>query len=192
MLAVGFHLVANTELAQLLRCDCEHGLVVVDPLQETSVKGIYCVGEATGIGGVEKAQIEGRIAAFAVSGKTDQARSLSKLRNRQMLFVDGLASTFRLRDELRTLATNETVVCRCEDVPHGNLVSCHSWREAKLHTRCGMGPCQGRVCGPATQFLYGWEAPLPRPPIFPVDVGTLAGSSDEQNVPQRALAAQDL
>ncbi len=189
MLAAGFHLVPNTELAQLLHCECEGGYVVVDPLQQTSVEGIYCVGEATGIGGVEKAQIEGRIAAFAVSGQTDQARSLLRLRSRHMRFVDGLASTFRLRDELRTLAANETVVCRCEDVSHGSLAVCHSWREAKLHTRCGMGPCQGRICGPATQFLYGWEAPRPRPPLFPVDVATLAGSAEQAKAPDKSPAA---
>jgi NADPH-dependent 2,4-dienoyl-CoA reductase/sulfur reductase-like enzyme len=177
MLAVGFHLIPNTELAQLLHCECKGGYVVVDSLQQTSVKGIYCVGEATGIGGVEKALIEGRIAALAASGESNRAKSLFKLRDRQMRFVEGLASTFRLRDELRTLATDETVVCRCEDVPHGQLAACHSWREGKLHTRCGMGACQGKVCGPATQFLYGWEAPTPRPPIFPVDVGTLAVTS---------------
>jgi NADPH-dependent 2,4-dienoyl-CoA reductase/sulfur reductase-like enzyme len=153
MLAAGFHLVPNTELAQLLHCECERGYVIVNPMQQTSLEGVYCVGEATGIGGVEKALIEGRIAALAVSGQMNEARSLTRLRNRHMHFVDELASAFRLRDELRTLATNETVVCRCEDVSHGTLAACHSWREAKLHTRCGMGPFQGRVCGPATQFL---------------------------------------
>jgi hypothetical protein len=65
-------------------------------------------------------------------------------------------------------------VCRCEDVPHGLLRECRTWREAKLHARCGMGPCQGRICGPATQFLYGWDSPQPRPPLYPTDVSVLA------------------
>jgi hypothetical protein len=42
-----------------------------------------------------------------------------------------------------------------------------SWRSAKLHTRCGMGPCQGRVCGPAAEFLFGWKPESVRPPLFP-------------------------
>jgi D-hydroxyproline dehydrogenase subunit alpha len=175
MLAVGFHLVPNTELAQLLRCELKDGYVAVDELQQTTVKGIYCVGEATGIGGAEKAQIEGRIAALAASGQRERARALFEARDRQMRFASNLAAAFELRDELRALAKNETVVCRCEDVQHGSLAGCRSWREAKLHTRCGMGACQGRVCGAAARFLYGWDTRHPRPPLFPVEVATLAG-----------------
>jgi hypothetical protein len=53
-----------------------------------------------------------------------------------------------------------------------------SWKEAKLGSRCGMGACQGRTCGPAAEFLYGWGAGSVRPPVAPVRVGTLAGESD--------------
>jgi NADPH-dependent 2,4-dienoyl-CoA reductase/sulfur reductase-like enzyme len=175
MLAIGYHLVHNTELGQMVHCELANGFVVVDEMQQTSVKGIYCVGESTGIGGVDKAQIEGRIAALAITGQLDQAKALFKSRDRQMRFVRGLAAAFTLCDELRSLAAADTVVCRCEDVQHSALAACTSWREAKLHTRCGMGPCQGRVCGPATEFLFGWKAPAPRPPLFPVDIATLAG-----------------
>jgi NADPH-dependent 2,4-dienoyl-CoA reductase/sulfur reductase-like enzyme len=175
MLAIGYHLVPNTELPQLLHCDLDSGLVVVDESQQTSVKGIYCVGEPTGIGGVDKALIEGRIAALSITGQLDQAKALFKSRDRQMRFARGLATAFALRDELRSLPTPDTLVCRCEDVAHNSLAQCTSWREAKLHTRCGMGPCQGRICGPATEFLFGWKAPSPRPPLFPVEVATLVG-----------------
>jgi NADPH-dependent 2,4-dienoyl-CoA reductase/sulfur reductase-like enzyme len=182
MLAIGFHLVPNTELAQLLHCELEGSYVRVDEQQQTSVKAIYCVGEATGIGGVDKAQIEGRIAALAAAGRLDQARPLFRIRDRQKRFVRNLASAFALRDELRTLATAETLACRCEDVPYLALAQCGSWREAKLHTRCGMGPCQGRICAPAAEFLFGWKAPAPRPPLFPVDVATLVGASESSHV----------
>jgi len=174
MLAIGYHLVPNVELAQMLQCRLENGFVKVDGLQATSVENIYCVGEATGIGGVEKAVIEGRMAALAASGQADRARRLLPARDRQMRFAARLDAAFALRDELRALPAEATIVCRCEDVTHGEIRTCHSWREAKLHTRCGMGPCQGRICGPAAQFLYGWDAPLPRPPIFPVPVEALA------------------
>jgi D-hydroxyproline dehydrogenase subunit alpha len=90
-----------------------------------------------------------------------------------MRFVRRLDAAFALRDELRTLADGETIMCRCEDVTRNELASCRSWREAKLHTRCGMGSCQGRICGPATQFLFGWTAPAPRPPLFPVEIAAL-------------------
>lgn len=183
MLAIGFHLVPNTELAQLLHCDLEGGYVVVDELQQTSVKGIYCVGEPTGIGGVDKAQIEGRIAALAIAGQLDQAKALFKSRQRQIRFMRGLAAAFTLRDELRSLATADTIVCRCEDIPRSALSQCASWREAKLHTRCGMGPCQGRICGPATEFLFGWRTSGPRPPLFPANVESLAGKEEPAPAP---------
>ena len=45
-----------------------------------------------------------------------------------------------------------------------------------LDPRCGMGLCQGRVCGPAAEFLFGWRLDSVRPPIFPVELGHLAQS----------------
>jgi NADPH-dependent 2,4-dienoyl-CoA reductase/sulfur reductase-like enzyme len=176
MLAIGYHLVPNIELAQLLQCRIDGGFVGVDERQQTSVKGIYCVGEGTGIGGVDKAQIEGLIAGFEASGLTDRARRLRKARDRQAGLAKNLAATFALREELRILAGPETLVCRCEDVAYRVVAACQSWREAKLHTRCGMGPCQGRICGAATEFLFGWQAPAPRPPLFPADVSTLVAA----------------
>ena len=179
MLAIGYHLVPNTELAQFLHCALVSGYVHVDALQETSVEGIYCVGELTGIGGVDKAKLEGRIAALAAIGQSAQAALLFEKRKRERRFARNLAAAFALREELRHLATEDTFVCRCEDVPYGELVQCNSWREAKLHTRCGMGPCQGRICAPAAEFLFGWKAPVPRPPLFPVETGTLAAAGPD-------------
>ena len=179
MLAIGYHLVPNTELAQLLQCDLESGYVRVDEQQQSSVSGIYCIGELTGIGGVDKAKVEGEIAAMAASGRIDRARSMTSQRDRHARFARELSAAFALRQELRSLATSSTLVCRCEDVPYDAVAQCNSWREAKLHTRCGMGPCQGRICGPATEFLFDWKAPAPRPPLFPVEVKKLIHEEQE-------------
>ena len=65
-------------------------------------------------------------------------------------------------------------MCRCEDVELKRLKEHDGWRSAKLHTRCGMGPCQGRICGPAVDFLLGWKVESVRPPIFPARVESLA------------------
>jgi hypothetical protein len=65
-------------------------------------------------------------------------------------------------------------VCRCEDVTAAQLAKHGDWRGAKLITRCGMGPCQGRICGAACEFLYGWQAPGVRQPVFPVAASSLA------------------
>ncbi|HEV2488615.1 MAG TPA: FAD/NAD(P)-binding oxidoreductase [Candidatus Acidoferrales bacterium] len=172
-LACGFHLVPNTELAVLLGCELRAGFVRVDNLQQTTVPAIFCAGEPTGIGGLELAVVEGQIAGYAAAGQLDNAREHFAERDRLRHFSISLQHTFSLRAELASLSSPDTIICRCEDVSFSRLRAHSSWRAAKLHTRCGMGPCQGRVCGPAVEFLFGWEVESVRPPIFPVSVGHL-------------------
>ena len=176
-LACGFHLTPNTELAALLGCEVRAGFVRVGDSQESSIPGIYCAGEPTGIGGVELSIAEGQIAGFAAADQGERARKYFGERKRLRGFSAALGRAFAFRDELRSLADTETIVCRCEDVKLGRMRRCSSWREAKLQTRCGMGPCQGRICGPAVEFLFGWKVESVRPPIFPVSVGSLAAAT---------------
>jgi D-hydroxyproline dehydrogenase subunit alpha len=173
-LACGFHLIPNTEFAELLGCLISEGQVVVDEIQQTSVPDIFCAGEPTGLGGLEAALLEGQIAGYCCAGAPEKAKRLLAQRKSMQRFASRLAETFRLNPKLRELAAPETVVCRCEDVPYDTLQPFRNWRAAKLHTRCGMGPCQGRVCGPATQFLFGWTPSSVRAPIFPASVGSLS------------------
>ncbi|ACO32415.1 MULTISPECIES: FAD/NAD(P)-binding oxidoreductase [Acidobacterium] len=175
LLACSFHLVPNLELPALLGCEILNHGVAVDTLQQTSIAGVYCAGESTGIGGLEKSLIEGEIAGYASSGQVAKAQALRHKRSRAIRFSSAMRRAFALRDELRNLCQPDTLVCRCEDISYERLHGHTSWRAAKLHTRCGMGPCQGRVCGPATDFLFGWQANSTRPPAVPVQVGTLAG-----------------
>ena len=173
MLACGFHLVPNIELAQLLGCQIDDGYVVVDDYQQTSVSDVYCAGEPTGIGGVDGALVEGKIAGFAATDQYDQAASLLRTRKRTTAFAKALDQAFELRDELKILAANSTIVCRCEDVQYGKLAEYRDFRMAKLQTRCGMGACQGRICGASVEFLFGWEDRSVRPPMFPVKMENL-------------------
>lgn len=159
-LACGFGLVPNTEAAQLLGCRLDGGFVAVDSRQETSVAGVYCAGEPTGIGGLDKALEDGERAGAAATG---QAVNPSR-----GAFVRDLAAAFHLDPRLFDLAEPSTVVCRCEDVSYAALRPYREWREAKLMTRCGMGPCQGRICGPITNCLLGWSAESVRRPLVPV------------------------
>ncbi len=179
-LACGFHLVPNTELPALLGCRIVEGFVATDELLETCLPGVYCAGEPTGIGGVDLSVLEGQIAALAACGKTAEARQLAHKRRRWLGFVRALEQACLLDPELRALATDETIVCRCEDVPCAALRERDGWREAKLLTRCGMGPCQGRICGTAAEFLFGWRAESVRPPVFPALVSSLAWSPARQ------------
>jgi len=173
MLACGFHLVPNIELASLLGCRVQNRFVAVDAFQKTSCENVYCAGEPTGIGGVEKALIEGELAGYAAAGVETRARELFSIRDKARGFGESLNNAFALRSELRSLADDNTVVCRCEDVRFSQLRDHGSWRDAKLQTRCGMGACQGRICGSATEFLFGWQRDSIRPPIFPVRMENL-------------------
>ena len=176
-LACGFHLVPNLELPALMGCHIQGGFVVVNHLQQASVPDVFCAGEPTGIGGMELALLEGEIAGLAAARNTDAANRLARRRRRTLGFVRALSAVTELDPRLKELATDATLVCRCEDVPLGKLREHGSWREAKLHTRCGMGPCQGRICGTASEFLFGWDAgsilSSVRPPLFPVRVSSL-------------------
>lgn len=174
-LACGFGLVPNLELAALLGCEIQDGVVAAGEWQQTSLEGIYCAGEPTGIGGLELALIEGHIAGYAAAGQLDKARRLFGARRRAKRFQRALDSAFQLREELKALARPGTLLCRCEDVPVGKIAPHNSWKSAKLQTRCGMGPCQGRICGPAAEFLFGWKVESVRPPIFPTALKNMTG-----------------
>lgn len=178
-LACGYGLVPNPELAMALGCAIAPAThpapqtVQTDTWQQTTVPGIYCAGEGTGVGGVDKALAEGRIAGLAAAGRQDLALPFISTRSRWQGFARRLARAFALRPEIRALADDSTIVCRCEDVCHGELRQHDSWRSAKLHTRCGMGPCQGRICGSATATLYGWRPDSVRVPITPARVDSI-------------------
>jgi D-hydroxyproline dehydrogenase subunit alpha len=173
-LACGFGLIPNVELAALLGCRLSRTGVEVDEEQQTSVAGVYAAGEATGIGGLELSLVEGEIAGYAAGGDTDRAKSLYGARASHRRFADALDQAFALRAELRDLPQSDTMVCRCEDVTMERVRACSNWREAKLHTRCGMGPCQGRICGGAAEFLFDWQSESVRPPVFPVQVRSVS------------------
>jgi NADPH-dependent 2,4-dienoyl-CoA reductase/sulfur reductase-like enzyme len=172
-LACGFHLIPNIELPALLDCRIEDGFVWTDEDQQTSVSGVYCAGEPAGIGGVDKSIVEGEIAGHAAAGHAGDARALHEKRERARRFQSALDSFTRLRPEVKQLAREDTIVCRCEDVPFGRIREFPDWRSAKLLTRCGMGPCQGRVCGGALEAMLGWHASSVRPPVLPARVATL-------------------
>ena len=174
ILACGFGLVPNVELARALGCRVDGHAVVVDDFGRTDVPGVWAAGECTGVGGVDAALVEGRLAGLAVVGDIDAARRLVPERRAASRFAAALDRTFALDPRLSRLAADDTLVCRCEDVAAGRLRCLTGWREAKLLTRIGMGPCQGRVCGPAAETLFGWAPADVRPPLFPVPLGDVS------------------
>jgi D-hydroxyproline dehydrogenase subunit alpha len=173
LFACGFGLVPNVEIARALGCEMHAGGIAVDGFGATTVSGVFAAGECTGVGGVDKSLVEGRITGLVAAGRRDQAVPLLGERRRCRRFAALLDRTFVLDRRLARLAAADTVVCRCEDVAAGRLACHRSWREAKLMTRIGMGPCQGRVCGPAAETLFGWSPDDVRPPFSPTPLGDL-------------------
>ena len=133
---------------------------VVDEWGGTSVPLLWAAGDGAGIAGASAAEARGRITALAVAnalgridGRTrdDRAaphrRALARaMRGRR--FLDAL---FRPADSFR-LPRGDTLACRCEEVTAQQVVDaarlgCAGPNQAKAFLRCGMGPCQGRMCG---------------------------------------------
>lgn len=166
-LGIGAGLVPNTDVAELLRCRVVQGAIAVDRHQATSLPGVWAAGECTGVKGDEAAIIEGEIAGRAAAGDSvgADAPALQAARDAGRTFGRLLEETFTVRSELLTLATPDTIICRCEDVPLGAIDPSWTQRQAKLWTRLGMGACQGAVCGPACSSLFGWHANAVRPPL---------------------------
>ncbi|MFC5741820.1 NAD(P)/FAD-dependent oxidoreductase [Dyella tabacisoli] len=182
-LAVGYGLLPNVELAQLLGCALAYGTpeyasahphVIVDGLLRTSVADVYAAGEACGIGGLAAARVEGLIAGHAAAGATDAAIALQPRRAKERRFAALLAKHFALDSRVHDLAAPQTMICRCEDVSLSALDGFIDARAAKLATRCGMGACQGRICGSALAEIGRFTRSGARPPLFPIRLSTLA------------------
>jgi NADPH-dependent 2,4-dienoyl-CoA reductase/sulfur reductase-like enzyme len=178
LLCVGFGLVPNLELARLIGCATDGPRVATGDGQETGVSDVFAAGEVCGIAGVEAAVAEGEMAGLAAAGalRPDEpsVRRLAASRAKARRFGQRMAEAFRLRPEVLRLAAPDTIVCRCEDVPLGRLAAAGSMREAKLQTRSGMGPCQGRVCGAALEAIRGLGPDTVRVPVVPVPLEALA------------------
>lgn len=175
-LACGFSLTSNIEIAKLLGCNInakQH--VEVDFYQKTSMENIWAAGECTGIGGNEKAQVEGKIAALAAIDKLTETSALFSERNKWHNFSKLLADIFVIRPEIKNLAQNDTIFCRCEDVTFKEIKEFKHWTKAKMYSRCGMGACQGKICSRIAQDILGWDGPpIQRMPLTPVRLETLA------------------
>ncbi len=194
--------VPNTQFTWSLRAahDWDAGQLCwrprVDSWGELDQPGIFVAGDGRGIGGANAAPAQGRLAALAV------AHRLGRIDSRQR---DSLAATqrralrtaLRIRPFLDTLyrpklanrvPSGATIVCRCEEVTADAILGyvglgCVGPNQTKAFGRCGMGPCQGRLCGLTVTELIAFGAGLApgevgyyriRPPIKPITLGELA------------------
>ncbi|MGP3954010.1 FAD/NAD(P)-dependent oxidoreductase [Streptomyces sp. 7N604] len=178
---VGYGFTPQLELAVAAGCALRGPYVAVDAAQATSVPGLYAAGEITGIGGAELAAAEGEVAGLAAAGRAIRPGAVARVRSGRR-FAEALADAHRVRPGWRTWLTDDTLVCRCEEVTYGDLRgavrdrAADGMRTLKLTSRVGLGPCQGRVCGRNAAELAGLDASGAdrRPIAQPIRLGDLA------------------
>jgi NADPH-dependent 2,4-dienoyl-CoA reductase/sulfur reductase-like enzyme len=169
---------------------------VVDDFGSTSIAGVSIAGDGAGIAGAWAAEERGRLAAlrvtddFAASRRANlpSEQNVHQALRRQQIgrgFLDALyqpAAQFRLPED------DATIVCRCEEVTAGQIrntvkLGCEGPNQMKSFLRCGMGPCQGRLCGlTVTELIAATRRVAPenvgyyrlRPPVKPISLAELA------------------
>ena len=169
---------------------------VVDAWGASSVDGIAIAGDGAGIGGAQIAASRGRLAALDAAfrlGRIDATRREAEAEpcrralrraGRGRSFLDLL---YRPRQAHR-VPEGDTLVCRCEEVTARQILEtvelgCSGPNQMKSFLRCGMGPCQGRLCGLTVTELIATARGVPpgevgyyrlRPPIKPITLQELA------------------
>ncbi|MDF3302105.1 NAD(P)/FAD-dependent oxidoreductase [Streptomyces tropicalis] len=193
-LAVGHGMLPHTDLAGSLGCPLDGSAVRVDAEQRTGVPGVWAAGEATGVGGAALALAEGHIAGRSAAARLrgaapDPAGWSAAARARRTLRAGAAAldAVFAPPAGWARQVTDDTVVCRCEDVTAGAVreavdrLGAEDLRTVKLLTRAGMGWCQGRMCHPGIAGLTGCPPVPPRAlPARPVPLGVLARQATEE------------
>lgn len=172
----------------------------VDAWGESSQSNVFVAGDGAGIAGAKASALRGEIAALRVAAKlghltpkaSSKAATLARLRlKRELALRKFLDALFRPREVIFN-PTDETVVCRCEELTAGEIRSVavlghRDPNQIKALTRAGMGPCQGRQCGyTVTHILAAAEGRLAsevgfyrvRPPLKPVTIGELASLAE--------------
>ena len=198
-------IVPNSNLALSLRC--EH---VWDDAQRcfrprmdawgnTSVGGVQIAGDTGGIIGAQAAEFSGQLAALGAASalariSEDERDRLAQPLRAQLKrhlgarpFLDVL---YRPPQDMVAPRDPGTIVCRCEEIRAGDIrkivteQGCPGPNQMKSFTRCGMGPCQGRLCGLTVVELIAECRGAPvsevgyyriRSPVKPITLGEIAG-----------------
>lgn len=171
---------------------------VADDWWRSSVENVSVAGDGSGIVGAKGAEYSGAIAGLGAAADLNlitrdeafarAAPLRAEFRSNQAArpFLDALYKPGR---EWIVPRDPETIVCRCEEIKAGELrrivtdQQCPGPNQMKSFVRCGMGPCQGRLCGLTVTELIAEASGRTmeevgyyriRPPIKPVTVGDLA------------------
>ncbi|MPV65490.1 NAD(P)/FAD-dependent oxidoreductase [Burkholderia sp. BE17] len=200
--ALGYHLRAETQLADLAGCafrfdgDTRQWLPQLDDMGRSSATGVYLAGDGARVLGADGAEAAGRLAALALLtdlGRPVDARAVAALQRERMKmdrFRAGLVQAFPWPAQQAATLSDDTILCRCEGVSVGELRrvirdegACEANR-AKAFSRVGMGRCQGRYCGHAGAEVIAAAAGVPLEAV-----GRLRGQAPVKPLPVALRAA---
>jgi len=200
---LGFHLRAESQLADLAQCEfrfeekSRQWLPRIDENGRSSVPGLYLAGDGVRILGADGAELAGRLAALTALGDLGiqvNEHELSRLRKdlRAMdRFRLGILEAFPWPYWLATDLQDDVFVCRCESITVGELrrsvqeLGADEVNRAKALCRVGMGRCQGRYCGHAAAEVVASAARLPIQ-----QVGRIRGQGPVKPLPMAASRAE--
>jgi len=160
---------------------------------------LYVAGDSRKIVGARASAVQGRIAATAIAQKIAPNRAyitqLAHLQRqlRRLTVLRPFLDTLYRPAQAHLVPADDVLVCRCEEVSAAQLrqylqLGCLGPNQLKAFSRCGMGPCQGRMCGLTVAQLIAETHQMPmadvgyyriRPPIKPVLLGDLARLSEK-------------
>jgi NADPH-dependent 2,4-dienoyl-CoA reductase/sulfur reductase-like enzyme len=175
---------------------------VLDRDGHSSIEGIAIAGDGAGIAGAKAAEFRGTLAALAalraLGARTndDEARQARRDLDRALrgrAFIDALHEPAKAF----SVPSGDTIVCRCEEITARQItetvaLGCPGPNQMKSFLRCGMGPCQGRLCGlTVTELIADARGVTPqevgyyrlRPPVKPITVGELASMTSSDATP---------
>jgi NADPH-dependent 2,4-dienoyl-CoA reductase/sulfur reductase-like enzyme len=215
-LCVGHGLVPATEATRCFRAahryerDSGGWVPVLDEDRRSSVRLLYVAGDGGGVRGAAAAPASGRLAALAalhdlglLSPAAHAAERAAPARAFRRAARTGaaMARMMALRPELVEAIPPETTVCRCEGVTRAEIEAAlddgaTEMNQLKQFTRCGMGPCQGRLCGEAAAELVAMRVggreragfATGRLPLRPVPMQAVLGEFDYADIPVPAPA----
>ena len=197
--------VSNTQLTRQLGCDHDwyelqsYWHPLLDEWGNTSVEGVAVAGDGGIVEGALIAEASGHLAALEATYQLDKisrrrrdedARIFRKEINIHRAIRPFLEHLFRPNPEILVPQDDSTLVCRCEEVTAGQVRQAVEWgaldlSRVKAYTRCGMGQCQGRMCGlTAAGIVAEAQGKSPRevgyyrcrPPLKPITLGQLVGT----------------
>ncbi|MZI92017.1 NAD(P)-binding protein [Vibrio sp. CAIM 722] len=177
-IAFGYGLRSETQIPDLLGCEFYYHEQYRDWLpkldnQQTTVPGLYLAGDGSGIAGVYAAKLSGEKAANQILSSLNlpvsehASSAIDKRLGHYTTFSYGLTKAFPFPTTWAANVSDDTVICRCENVTAGDIrATVHNkgaeeMNQLKAHCRSGMGRCQGRVCSTAIHELLAYETNKP-------------------------------